>query len=155
MVCLPSPLLQTVSFLLENLLEKKAEVRFQPLLCVLAAALGIVCVILLSVIIILSNRRKSATSGAPNRRKKRGESNCVRCFFCSSQSAQSNQNGKERPRTLRQSFCCWRGRRRSSPEREIASTGPSESSSSTTPFWSACTAHRKARTSHTHLLTMV
>lgn len=35
----------------------------------LAAALGIVCVILVSVIIILSNRRKSAISEGPNRKE--------------------------------------------------------------------------------------
>ncbi|XP_003965756.2 CD209 antigen-like protein 2 isoform X1 [Takifugu rubripes] len=40
----------------ENPSEKREGGHLQPLLCVLAAALGIVCVILVSVIIMLSNR---------------------------------------------------------------------------------------------------
>lgn len=54
---------------LENPSEKKKEGHLQPLLCVLAAALGIVCVILVSVIIMLNNRRKSASSEGPSHKK--------------------------------------------------------------------------------------
>lgn len=53
--------------------EKKEEGHLQPLLCVLAAALGIVCVILVSVIIMLNNRRKSASSEGPGHKKEAGK----------------------------------------------------------------------------------
>lgn len=57
---------------LENPSEKREGGHLQPLLCVLAAALGIVCVILVSVIVMLSNRSKSASSEGPDHKKEAG-----------------------------------------------------------------------------------
>lgn len=56
-------------FLLENPVGKR--VRVEALLCVLAAALGIVCVILTSVIITLSSHCKSAASEGPEHERER------------------------------------------------------------------------------------
>lgn len=53
--------------------EKREEGHLQPLLCVLVAALGIICVILVSVIIIQNNRRKSASSEGPSHKKEAGK----------------------------------------------------------------------------------
>lgn len=79
---------------LEKPSEKRAEARLPLLLCVLAAALGLVCVVLVSVVITLSIRRKSASSDGPDRQKKKEAGNVTASVLLPVSAVKSEQEGE-------------------------------------------------------------